>query len=91
MSLIRPSKQQIELPKELQLLTLKEAAELLRLDESTVRKGHAGTAHLTKVRQGGGKRRRVFLVRSEVEQHIRQMIDEARDKQERPFRIVYGI
>jgi hypothetical protein len=72
-------------------IPLREAAALLCLDESTVRKGRAGTANLTIVRQGGGKRRRVFLVRLEVEQHIRQMIEEARRKKERPFKIVYGI
>jgi hypothetical protein len=95
MSLIQRNKaqspRQTELPKELQLLTLKEAAEMLRLNESTIRQSRAGTAHLTKIRQGGGKRQRVFLVRLEVENHIRQMIEEAQRKNERPFKIVYGI
>ena len=34
------------------LIPLARAAEMLDLDESTVRKGGAGTAHLTKVRHG---------------------------------------
>jgi hypothetical protein len=60
------------------LITLREAAERLRLDESTLRKRQAGTAHLTLVRQGTGQRRRIFLVESEVEAHVREMIARAR-------------
>jgi hypothetical protein len=60
------------------LMPLREAAELLCLSESTIRKRQAGTSHLTLVRQGTGQRRRIFLVRSEVEGHLKSLIDHAR-------------
>jgi hypothetical protein len=60
------------------LLSLREAAELLCLSESAIRQRKAGTEHLTLVRQGRGQRRRIFLVRSEVEAHLRSLIDDAR-------------
>lgn len=88
MSLIRRSKQQrgpIE-----ELLTLKEVAKMLRLDESTIRKRRAGTEHFTHVRQGTGQRQRIFLVRSEAEQHLRQLIEYAKEKNECSLKIVYG-
>ncbi|HEX8773739.1 MAG TPA: hypothetical protein VF735_09010 [Pyrinomonadaceae bacterium] len=73
-----------------ELIPLKEAAEMLCLDESTIRKGRAGTANLTRVRQGAGKRRRVFLLRSELELHIRLLITDAKEQQGRPLELVYG-
>lgn len=60
------------------LMTLKDAAAMLCLTPSAVRQGKAGTAHLTKVRQGEGKRQPIFLVREEVEAHIRSLVDHAR-------------
>lgn len=71
-------------------LTLKEAATRLRLDESTIRKGKAGTGHFTLIRQGEGKRRPIFLLESEVEAHVRQLIDTAQAQKARPFQLVYG-
>ncbi len=56
------------------LITLKEAAALTRLNESTLRKREAGTEGLTHVRMGS----RVFLIKSEVEGLIKRRIDEAR-------------
>jgi hypothetical protein len=79
MSLIRRKKAgaPADGPRE-KLITLREAAERLRLDESTLRKRQAGTDHLTLVRQGTGQRRRIFFVESEVEAHVRNMIEQAR-------------
>jgi hypothetical protein len=42
------------------------AASILDLDESTVRKGLAGTESLTRVRRGYGKRQRLSLILEEV-------------------------
>lgn len=56
------------------LIPLREAAELLGLDSSTIRKRSAGTADLTIVRQG----RKLFLVRGEIIAHRRKLIDDAR-------------
>lgn len=87
MSLIRrnpPEKEQVT------LITLREAAELLRLDESTIRKGRAGTDVLTLVRQGRGKRQPIFLIREEVEAHIASMVEHARRLKERPKELVFG-
>jgi hypothetical protein len=60
------------------LITLKEAAEMLRLDESTLRKGRAGTAHLTLIRQGTGRRQPIFLLLEEVEAHVASLVANAR-------------
>lgn len=83
MSLIR-RKQQIT------LIRLREAAELLRLHESTIRKRMAGTDALTLVRQGTGQRQRIFLIREEVEAHIASIVDHARRQKKRPIELVYG-
>jgi hypothetical protein len=72
------------------LITLKEAAEMLRLDESTIRKHRAGTDSLTLVRQGTGKRQPIFLIREEVEAHIQSLVDRARAQKERFPKLVYG-
>jgi hypothetical protein len=74
MSLIRRGERQ-----KVTLIRLKQAAEMLNLDESTVRKGCAGTAHLTKVRQGSGRRQRISLVLEEVEAHIESLVRYARE------------
>ena len=42
------------------------AATLLDLDESTLRKGLAGTESLTQVRRGHGKRQRVSFILEEI-------------------------
>jgi len=42
------------------------AARLLDLDESTLRKGLAGTESLTQVRRGYGKRQRVSFILEEI-------------------------
>jgi hypothetical protein len=63
---------------------------MLRLDESTVRQRKAGTGDLTLVRQGTGKRPRVFLIREEVEAHIASLVERARAQNERPLKLVYG-
>jgi hypothetical protein len=60
------------------LITLREAAGMLRLDESTIRKRQAGTGSLTLVRQGTGKRQPIFLIREGVEAHIESLVEAAR-------------
>lgn len=75
---------------ELRLIPLRKAAALLCLDASTVRKGQAGTEHLLKIRQGTGKRQRVFLLRSEVEAHLHSLVEHARAQKQKPFDLVYG-
>lgn len=73
-----------------ELMTLQEAAARLRLSEAAIRLKKAGTQDLTLIRQGEGKRRPIFLLRSEVEAHLRQLIERARAQRERPTRLVYG-
>ncbi|MBC8032277.1 MAG: hypothetical protein H7Z16_19495 [Pyrinomonadaceae bacterium] len=58
------------------LIPLREAAKLLGLDPSTIRKRSAGTANLTVVHQG----RKLFLVRGEIIAHRRKLIDDARQR-----------
>lgn len=88
MSLIRRKQQGAA--EDVTLITLREAAEKLRLDESTIRKGRAGTQGLTLVRQGTGKRQRVFLILEEVEAHKASLVEHARSQKRRPFELVYG-
>ncbi|MFL6285725.1 MAG: hypothetical protein ACJ74Q_21515 [Pyrinomonadaceae bacterium] len=87
MSLIRRTP---EVKEKVTLITLREAAEMLRLDESTIRKRRAGTDSLTLVRQGTGKRQPIFLIREEVEAHIQSLVEHARAQKERPLKLVYG-
>ncbi len=42
------------------------AARLLDLDESTLRKGQAGTESLTQIRHGNGKRQRIHFILEEI-------------------------
>lgn len=42
------------------------AGALLNLDESTLRKGQAGTESLTQVRRGHGKRQRISFILEEI-------------------------
>jgi hypothetical protein len=86
-SLIRRKQPQAE---PVTLITLREAAEMLRLDESTIRKGRAGTDVLTLVRQGRGKRQPIFLIREEVEGHIASMVEHARSQKRRIKELVFG-
>ncbi len=58
------------------LIPLREAAGMLGLDPSTIRKRAAGTADLTIILQG----RKFFLVRSEIIAHRRKLIDDARQR-----------
>lgn len=56
------------------LVPLREAAAMLGLDSSTIRKRAAGTGGLTMISQG----RKLFLVRGEIIAHRRKLIDDAR-------------
>ena len=73
-----------------ELMTFAEASAILRLDHTTIRKRLAGTERLTHVRQGHGKRQRVCLIRSEVEQHLRDLIEHARAQQRHSYDLVWG-
>ena len=73
-----------------ELMTLKEAAARLRLSEAAIRLRKAGTAHLTLIRQVEGKRCPIFLLRSEVEAHLRELIERARKQGERPMQVVFN-
>ncbi len=53
------------------------AGTLLDLDESTLRKGEAGTESLTQVRRGNGKRQRVSFILEEVIQLRAEWIEAA--------------
>jgi len=67
------------------LIPLREAAGMLGLDPSTIRKRAAGTANLTIVLQG----RKFFLVRAEIIAHRRKLIDDAR-QQNNVLRLLSG-
>lgn len=75
-----------------EFMTLQEAAQYLRLDESTIRKRRAGTESFTHVHQGrpGSKRPRTMLLRSEVVLHRRQLIAAAREKNSRAIEMVFN-
>ncbi len=60
---------------------------LLDLDESTLRKGQAGTESLTQVRRGNGKRQRVSFILEEVLELKTEWI-EAAQKPSRKLRLV---
>jgi hypothetical protein len=72
------------------LITLKQAAEMLCLTPSAIRQRKAGTDVLTLVRQGTGKRQPIFLIKEEVEMHIRSLVDHARRQNRRPQELVFG-
>jgi len=42
------------------------ASRLLDLDESTLRKGQAGTESLTQIRHGNGRRQRIHFILEEI-------------------------
>jgi len=71
-------------------MRMRDAAALLCLDKSTNRQRKAGTKHFTHVTQGNGQRNRVFLLRSEVEAYLNFIIAAARERNERPLKLVYG-
>lgn len=72
------------------LIPLRAAAELLGLDESTIRKGRAGTDCLTLVRYGTSQRPPIFLIRSEVERFKQDSIDAARRAKTRAESLIFG-
>ena len=56
------------------------AARLLDLDESTLRKGLAGTESLTQVRRGNGKRQRISFILEEIIRLKTEWIEAAQRK-----------
>ena len=64
------------------------AGTILDLDESTVRKGQAGTENLTQVRRGGGKRQRVSFILEEVLQLKAEWIEAAQKQRGKVLRLV---
>ena len=64
------------------------ASVLLDLDESTLRKGHAGTESLTQVRHGNGKRQRVHFILEEIISLKIEWIEAARRTNRNVLRLV---
>ena len=64
------------------------ASVLLDLDESTLRKGHAGTEILTQVRHGNGKRQRVHFILEEIISLKIEWIETARRTNRNVLRLV---
>lgn len=64
------------------------AGMILDLDESTVRKGQAGTENLTQVRRGNGKRQRVSFILEEVLQLKTEWIEAAQKTNGKVLRLV---
>lgn len=64
------------------------AGMLLDLDESTLRKGQAGTENLTPVRRGNGKRQRVSFILEEVISLKIEWIEAARKTNRNVLRLV---
>ncbi len=64
------------------------AGTLLDLDESTLRKGKAGTESLTQIRRGNGKRQRVSFILEEVLQLKSEWIEAARKSRHTVLRLV---
>ncbi len=56
------------------------AARMLDLDESTLRKGLAGTSGLTQVRRGNGKRQRISFILEEIISLKTEWIEAAQSK-----------
>lgn len=92
MSLIRRKPQASPLLEEEEFITLKEASELLRLHESTIRKRRGGTQSFTHIPQGspGSKRPRIMLLRSEVLEHRRKLIEDAKAKSKQHLELVWN-
>lgn len=64
------------------------AATVLDLDESTLRKGLAGTEGLTQVRRGNGKRQRISFILEEILDLKTEWIEAAQQKSSRRMRLV---
>lgn len=64
------------------------AATILDLDESSLRKGCAGTENLTKVRRGNGKRQRISYILEEILDLKAEWIEAAQAKSNRRMRLV---
>jgi len=64
------------------------AGTLLDLDESTLRKGKAGTENLTQIRRGNGKRQRVSFILEEVLQLKSEWIQLAQNRKQTVLRLV---
>ena len=64
------------------------AGTLLDLDESTLRKGKAGTELLTHVRRGHGKRQRVSFILEEVLELKAEWIEAAQKTNRNVLRLV---
>lgn len=64
------------------------AAVLLDLDESTLRKGQAGTESLTQVRRGNGKRQRISFILEEIIALQSEWIRAAQQPRSRVLRMV---
>ena len=64
------------------------AGTLLDFDESTLRKGKAGTESLTQIRRGDGKRQRVSFILEEVLQLKSEWIEAARKSRKTVLRLV---
>lgn len=64
------------------------AGMLLDLDESTLRKGKAGTENLTQIRRGNGKRQRVSFILEEVLQLKSEWIEAAQKPKRNVLRLV---
>ncbi len=64
------------------------AGMLLDLNESTLRKGKAGTQGLTQIRRGDGKRQRVSFILEEVLQLKSEWIEAARKTRPNVLRLV---
>lgn len=66
-------------------IPLAEAARMLGLDPSTLRKRKAGTDTLTIISQG----KKLFMIRGEIIAHRKKLVDDARRRTD-IFRIVRG-
>jgi len=64
------------------------AGTLLDLDESTLRKGKAGTENLTQIRRGNGKRQRVSFILEEVLALKSEWIQSAKNRRPNVLRLV---
>lgn len=64
------------------------AGTLLDLDESTIRKGQAGTENLTQVRRGNGKRQRVSFILEEVLELKSEWIESSKNRRQTILRMV---
>jgi len=67
------------------------AARLLDLDESTLRKGLAGTENLTQVRRGSGRRQRISFILEEIIELKSEWIETAQYTRGRNLRLVSGV